>query len=87
MNSRREFLKRLSVSTGVGLAATTGLYSLDSLSASSKSLVVEAFLALAMLLAIMVQPLEFYRQAIAKKESELEMRREAGRQKKQGNNS
>jgi hypothetical protein len=34
MNSRREFLKRLSVSTGVGLAATTGLYSLDSLSAS-----------------------------------------------------
>jgi hypothetical protein len=43
------------------------MYLLDSLSASSKSLVVEAFLALAMLLAIMVQPLEFYRQAIAKK--------------------
>ena len=34
MNSRRDFLKKLSISTGVGLAATTGLYSMDTLSAN-----------------------------------------------------
>lgn len=34
MNSRRDFLKKLSITTGVGLAGASGLYSFESLSAS-----------------------------------------------------